>query len=44
MLWSGVGVKLVAFLVAQELTVALRAEHEVNEDVGKGLGHDSMLI
>src|SRR5438034_607265 len=34
-----VGVKLAAFLVTEELVAALCAEHEMNDDVGEGLGH-----
>ncbi len=34
-----VGMKLAAFLVTEELVAALRAEHEVNDNVGEGLGH-----
>ncbi len=36
-----VGVELTALLVPEELATALRAEHEVNDDVGEGLGHAS---
>src|SRR5213596_1019728 len=34
-----VGVKLAAFLVTEKLVAALCAEHEMNDDVGEGLGH-----
>src|SRR6266705_1568951 len=34
-----VGMKLAAFLVTEELAPALRAEHEMNDDVGEGLRH-----
>ena len=34
-----VGMKSAAFLVTEELVAALRAEHEVNDNVGEGLGH-----
>jgi hypothetical protein len=30
---------LTAFLIAQELATTFRGEHEVNDDVGEGLGH-----
>src|SRR5213593_4625054 len=33
------GMKSAAFLVTEELVTSLRAEHEVNDDVGEGLGH-----
>jgi hypothetical protein len=36
---SDVGMKLAAFLVTEEWVAALRAENEVNDDVGEGLGH-----
>src|SRR6267378_5677714 len=36
---SDIGMKLAAFLVTEGLVAALRAEHEVNDDVGEGLGH-----
>jgi len=36
---SDVGVKLLAFLVAEEWSAVLRAEHKVDDDVGEGLGH-----
>ena len=31
--------ELAALLVAQELATAFRGEHEMNHDVGEGLGH-----
>src|SRR5947208_1475201 len=34
-----VGVELATLLVAQELAAAFRAEYEMNDDVGEGLGH-----
>ena len=34
-----VGVELATFLVSQELASAFRTEHEVDNDVGKGLRH-----
>src|SRR5260221_6326251 len=34
-----VGVELAAFLLAEQRASLLRAEHEVNDDVCKGLGH-----
>ena len=39
-----VGVELPALLVTQELAAALRAEHEMNDDVGKSLGHGSNAL
>ena len=37
---GNVGVKLAALLIAQERTTAFGAEHEVNDKVGQGLGHN----
>ena len=34
-----VSMELAALLITQELAAALRAEDEVNDDVGEGLGH-----
>ncbi len=39
-----VGVELAAFLVAEELAAALRAEYEVNDDVGQGLRHADVAL
>jgi len=39
-----VGVKLAAFLVAQELATTFRGEHEMNNDVGEGLGDDGDVL
>ena len=39
-----VGVELLAFLVAEELTAALGAEHEMHDDVGKRLGHGANIL
>ena len=39
-----VGVELIAFLIAQELAAAFGAEHEMNDDVGERLGHDSHAL
>ena len=35
-----VGMKLAALVIAQKLAAALGTEHQVNDDVGKGLGHE----
>ena len=35
-----VGVEFATFFVAQERTAGLRGEHEVDNNVGKGLGHE----
>jgi hypothetical protein len=35
---------LATFLIAQQLAAALRAEHEMNDDVGKRLGHRSYAL
>ena len=35
-----IGMELIPFLVAQELAAAFGAEHEMNNNVGKGLGHN----
>jgi hypothetical protein len=35
-----VGVELAALVIAKKWAAVLGAEHEVNDDVGKGLGHD----
>jgi len=37
-------VELAAFLVAQELATAFRGEHEMNNDVGEGLGHSGDVL
>lgn len=39
-----VGMKLAAFLVAEELAAAFRAEHKMNDDVGEGLGHGGVAL
>ncbi len=36
-------VELAALLVAQELATAFRGEHEMNNDVGEGLGHGGVF-
>jgi len=37
-------VELAALLVAQELATAFRGEHEMNNDVGEGLGHGGDVL
>ena len=39
-----VSVELPAFFVAQELPAAFRAEHEMDDDVGEGLGHGGSAL
>ena len=34
-----VGMELAAFLLPEQRASLLRAEHKVNDDIGKGLGH-----
>src|SRR6185437_204358 len=41
---GNIGVELAAFLIPQKLSAALRAEDEMNDDVGEGLGHADVAL
>ena len=41
---SDVGVELSTFFITEQGTAVFRAEHEVNNDVGEGLGHTGVTL